>query len=96
MVEIVDTHESSAERRDETVGVQKLKSTGESLGVQVLGPVAAPMERRAGRFRGQLLLQAGERGPLHGLLTPWLEALEGLKSGRRVRWSLDVDPQEML
>jgi primosomal protein N' (replication factor Y) len=64
--------------------------------VQALGPVPAPMERRAGRFRAQLLLQSDERGPLHGLLMPWLEELETLKSGRRVRWSLDVDPQEML
>jgi primosomal protein N' (replication factor Y) len=54
------------------------------------------MERRAGRFRAQLLLQSDHRGPLHGLLLPWLEKLETLKSGRRVRWSLDVDPQEML
>jgi hypothetical protein len=30
------------------------------------------------------------------LLMPWLRELEILKSGRRVRWSLDVDPQEML
>lgn len=64
--------------------------------VQALGPVPAPMERRAGRFRAQLLLQCDERGPLHGLLAPWLAELETLKSGRRVRWSLDVDPQEML
>jgi primosomal protein N' (replication factor Y) len=64
--------------------------------VQALGPVPAPMERRAGRFRAQLLLQSDQRGPLHGLLLPWLEELETLKSGRRVRWSLDVDPQEML
>ncbi len=64
--------------------------------VQALGPVPAPMERRAGRFRAQLLLQSDDRGPLHGLLLPWLEELETLKSGRRVRWSLDVDPQEML
>lgn len=64
--------------------------------VQALGPVPAPMERRAGRFRAQLLLQSDERAPLHGLLMPWLAELETLKSGRRVRWSLDVDPQEML
>jgi primosomal protein N' (replication factor Y) len=64
--------------------------------VLALGPVAAPMERRAGRFRAQLLLQSDERAPLHGLLAPWLEELETLKSARRVRWSLDVDPQEML
>ncbi len=30
------------------------------------------------------------------MLAPWLAELETLKSGRRVRWSLDVDPQEML
>lgn len=64
--------------------------------VQALGPVPAPMERRSGRFRAQLLLQSDDRAPLHGLLVPWLEELETLKSGRRVRWSLDVDPQEML
>lgn len=64
--------------------------------VQALGPVPAPMERRAGRFRAQLLLQSDDRRTLHGLLLPWLEKLETLKSGRRVRWSLDVDPQEML
>ena len=51
---------------------------------------------QAGRFRAQLLLQCDERSPLHGLLMPWLAELETLKSGRRVRWSLDVDPQEML
>ncbi len=64
--------------------------------VQALGPVPAPMERRAGRFRAQLLLQCGERAPLHELLQPWLQELETIKSGRRVRWSLDVDPQDML
>jgi primosomal protein N' (replication factor Y) (superfamily II helicase) len=64
--------------------------------VQALGPVPAPMERRAGRFRGHLLLQCEQRAPLHGLLLPWLEELETLKSARRVRWSLDVDPQEMM
>ncbi|MCH9672624.1 MAG: primosomal protein N', partial [Gammaproteobacteria bacterium] len=58
--------------------------------VAVLGPVPAPMERRGGRFRAQLLLQAPERRPLHALLGPWLPALEGLKSARRVRWSVDV------
>jgi primosomal protein N' (replication factor Y) len=64
-------------------------------GVQILGPVPAPMERRAGRFRAQLLLQAGSRAVLHRLLTPWVLQLEGDKLGRKVRWSLDVDPQEM-
>lgn len=64
-------------------------------GVQLLGPVPAPMERRAGEYRYQLLLQARQRGPLHRFLARWLPALEALKSARRVRWSVDVDPMEM-
>ncbi len=64
-------------------------------GVYLLGPVPAPMERRAGRFRAQLLLLAESRAALHQLLATWAPELEALKSGRKVRWSLDVDPQEM-
>lgn len=63
--------------------------------VQAWGPVPAPMERRAGRYRAQLLLQASERAPLHKLLQQLAPQLEGLKSARKVRWSLDVDPSEM-
>jgi len=64
-------------------------------GVQLLGPIPAPMERRAGRVRAQLLLQANRRADLHRLLGPWAQQLEGDKLGRKVRWSIDVDPQEM-
>ncbi len=45
-------------------------------GIELLGPVPAPMERRAGRYRAQLLLQATSRAPLHRLLSSWLLALE--------------------
>ncbi|MCG6871170.1 MAG: primosomal protein N' [Gammaproteobacteria bacterium] len=64
-------------------------------GVQVLDPVPAPMERRAGRYRAQLLVQAHRRGPLHAFLGAWLDAVQELPETRRVRWSLDVDPMEM-
>jgi primosomal protein N' (replication factor Y) len=64
-------------------------------GVLISGPVAAPMEKRAGRFRAQLLLQANKRSELHRMLQPWVKQLEESKSGRKVRWSLDVDPIEM-
>ncbi len=64
-------------------------------GVWLMGPVPAPMERRAGRSRAQLLLQAENRHVLQRLLTVWAPQLEGLKSCRKVRWSLDVDPVEM-
>jgi primosomal protein N' (replication factor Y) len=64
-------------------------------GIELLGPVPAPMERRAGRYRAQLLVQASARAPLHKLLATWLLALENMPSGRQVRWSLDVDPVDL-
>ncbi|ABI57836.1 primosomal protein N' [Alkalilimnicola ehrlichii MLHE-1] len=67
----------------------------EAGGVMVLGPVPAPMERRAGRYRAQLLLQAGRRAALHRLLERWVPGLSELPAARQARWSLDVDPQDM-
>ncbi len=64
-------------------------------GVEIWEPVPAPMEKRAGRVRAQLLLQSEQRSALHRLLAAWTPQLESLKTGRRVRWSLDVDPGEM-
>nr|VFJ96425.1 MAG: replication restart DNA helicase PriA [Candidatus Kentron sp. LFY] len=75
------------------------KSMAESLPettLDIVGPVPAPMERRVGRYHAQLLFEAPNRGVLHRLLARWIPRVEGLKSARRVRWSLDVDPQEMI
>jgi primosomal protein N' (replication factor Y) len=63
-------------------------------GVEAWGPVPASMERRAGRYRAQLLLQAEEHGQLQQLLGRLVRQLEGLKAARRVRWSIDVDPAD--
>ena len=65
-------------------------------GVDVFGPMAAPMVRRAGRYRAQLLLQATQRTALQQLLKDWTPQLAALKLSRKVRWSLDVDPMEVL
>ncbi len=61
----------------------------------LLGPVPSPMERRAGRYRAQLLLQASDRQTLQRFLQHWLPRIEQLPDSRRVRWSVDVDPLEM-
>ncbi len=64
-------------------------------GIELLGPVPAPMERRAGRYRAQLLLQGSARAPLHRLLHAWLPEVEQLPGSRAVRWSLDIDPIDL-
>jgi len=60
--------------------------------IEIFGPVPAPMERRAGRFRYQLLIQASERSSLHKLLYVVTPKLGALTHAKRVRWSLDIDP----
>lgn len=63
--------------------------------VLILGPVPAPMPKRAGRFRYQLLLQSQSRKDLHALLTELIPKIEVLKQAKKVRWSLDVDPVDL-
>jgi primosomal protein N' (replication factor Y) len=63
--------------------------------VRILGPVSAPMERKAGRYRAQLLLQSNQRRNLHRLLDTIRAAMEDSPAARRVRWSIDVDPIEL-
>ena len=62
--------------------------------VEVWGPVPATMERRAGRYRAQLVLQSDRRGELQRLLSSLVRQLETTKEARRVRWSVDVDPAD--
>jgi primosomal protein N' (replication factor Y) len=64
--------------------------------VEFWGPAPAQMERRAGRIRAQLLLQAPTRALLQGVLARLLPALRAQRRPRELRWSIDVDPQESL
>ena len=68
---------------------------GEQNGVEAYGPMPAPMPRRAGYQRTQLLLSAAQRPPLHGVLAQGVPQLYALPEARKVRWSLDVDPTDL-
>ncbi|WP_329741667.1 primosomal protein N' [Dyella sp. A6] len=66
-----------------------------SHGLQLAGPMPAPMPLRAGRHRGQLLLESQSRQALHATARPWMIALAQCPASRKVRWSLDVDPIDL-
>jgi len=74
--------------------VADLLKSRQIVDVAIFGPVSAPMERRAGRYRYQLMLQAGQRKPLHQLLLNTLPQITRLKSAKKARWSVDVDPYD--
>jgi len=62
--------------------------------VQVFDPVPASLQRVAGQHRWQLMLHSIQRPALRvllALLAPRLPAL----ATRRVRWAVDVDPQQV-
>lgn len=63
---------------------------------QVSGPLPAPMEKRANRFRQQLLLRSPRRAALQATLAWLTPQLEQRSDQRKVRWSIDVDPQDMI
>jgi len=90
-----------AEATDATLPVDFLDRVRRRLGdpgttdVEVWGPVPAGMERRAGHYRAQLLLQSDRRGSLQRVLAALVRELEQDKAARKVRWSVDVDPADM-
>lgn len=65
------------------------------LHCEVWGPVPAPMTRKAGRVRAHLLIKSSQRATVQQALSALLPALDALPDSRHVRWSVDVDPQEM-
>ncbi|MGD8678964.1 MAG: primosomal protein N' [Lysobacterales bacterium] len=62
---------------------------------RIHGPVPAIMEKVGGRSRMYLVLLAARRSDLHRQIDPWLPWLRALPSGRKVRWAMDIDPQEL-
>lgn len=56
------------------------------------GPIPAPMPRRAGYERAQLMIATPDRDTRHQLVTALVHALSHSRLGQRLRWSVDVDP----
>jgi primosomal protein N' (replication factor Y) len=65
-------------------------------GLHMIGPLSAPMELRAGRFRSQLWINCPNRKLLHHVLEHCIKGVYEFKGFHRVRWSLDVDPTDNL
>ncbi|MDT8321414.1 MAG: primosomal protein N' [Xanthomonadales bacterium] len=70
----------------------KLFPPGET---RLYGPMPAIMERLGGRSRMYLTLLADNRPALHRQVDAWLPRLRKVPAGRKVRWAMDIDPQEL-
>jgi primosomal protein N' (replication factor Y) len=63
--------------------------------IELHGPLPAPMPRRGGWHRSQLLLSSPGRRTLHAALDAAIPQLYELPEARKIRWSLDVDPVDL-
>ncbi|NIY91693.1 primosomal protein N' [Vibrio diazotrophicus] len=61
----------------------------------VLGPTPAPLAKRAGKYRWQLLLQTEARSVMQKLLMSAKPAISMLPLASKVRWTLDIEPQDL-
>ncbi|WP_371374056.1 primosomal protein N' [Thalassotalea aquiviva] len=64
-------------------------------GCMVSGPIAAAQEKKAGKYRYHLMLQASARSDLHQAVTQILQQIEQHPLQSKVRWSIDIDPLEL-
>lgn len=64
--------------------------------VRQIGPMPSPMERRAGKFRWQVIYESSKRSQLHKFIAVLTQELDKHKASRQVRWSIDVDPIDMV
>ena len=65
------------------------------INCQFAGPVPAAMEKKAGKFRYHLILQAKSRKELHQAILQLLSAIPNNEWQSKVRWSLDIDPIDL-
>lgn len=61
---------------------------------QLLGPINAPMAKKAGYYRWQLLIQSGSRAQLQRLLDHFDQQCQQQVIPSAVRLTVDIDPQD--
>ncbi|MBD3647469.1 MAG: primosomal protein N', partial [Pseudomonadales bacterium] len=88
-----------AEATSRSLPLEFLKETAAKMKsgslVELLGPIPSPMERRAGRYRAQLLISSRNRGALQRTVKNYIAVAEASSLARKVRWSIDVDPVDL-
>lgn len=64
-------------------------------GCQFAGPVPAAMEKKAGKFRFHLIIQATSRKQLHRAVFQLIHQQANNEWQAKVRWSVDIDPIDL-
>ncbi|MEQ8663406.1 MAG: primosomal protein N' [Gammaproteobacteria bacterium] len=93
---IVRAESPQATRPFEFLGELRQRLRAAAPGVEVSYPIPALMERRAGRYRALVVLRAPARQAIGRLLGHCMDDIDSLARAARVRYAIDVDPQDTL
>jgi len=64
-------------------------------GCQFSGPVPAAMEKKAGKYRYHLIVQAKSRKELHLAIHQLIQHISQNEWQKKVRWTVDIDPLDL-
>jgi len=91
-------HAQSTNKNSVFIFLKAIEKSGNSINLgntMLLGPVSSPIEKKAGKFRGQLLLLNTNRKELHQFLDKLCLIIKNTNKASKVKWSLDVDPIDL-
>jgi primosomal protein N' (replication factor Y) len=71
------------------------RTTVGDAAIALYDAVPMPLAKLAGVHRAQLLVESPSRQALHRWLPPWLGQVREMQFVPRVRWQIEVDPQEI-
>ncbi|RYV03477.1 primosomal protein N' [Shewanella sp. OPT22] len=63
---------------------------------EVIGPMPAPMDKKAGKFRRHLMFQTQSRPLMQKVFEQALAEVEQLPIAKKCRWHVDRDPQDLI
>ena len=93
---IVRTDCSDAQRGEQFL--RDLRTLAEPTlpqGASLIGPLPSPMQRRAGKFRSQLLLTANSWRAAHQSAGLLVQCADSQRATRDLKWTIDIDPQDV-
>ncbi|OOH86418.1 primosomal protein N' [Pasteurellaceae bacterium 15-036681] len=80
--------------QDLTACLQQITTQNQWQGFQLLGPFNAPMAKKAGHYRWQLLVQHSQRGAIQQLLSQF-DLVKDQFLRNDIRLTVDIDPQDL-
>ena len=78
--------------------LQDIKNTvliNSSPKLNIVGPISAMLERKAGMYQSQLIIISPSRNLMQQHLGDWIKDIPQHPLSKNVRWSIEVDPLEM-